>query len=134
MQTDPKEHFRIPAYAPPRNAWRQLIHAAARTAARRAAVVYCASDRLAVNVALCFAGTAVELHDVDNRLKDILDALQGRMGGPKSVPPHAPLIPNDRQIYRVSVTTLSPPKQSRGAGHATITRFRTRRIPSARSA
>ncbi len=27
----------------------------------------------------------MEVHDLDNRLKDILDALQGRVGGSKAV-------------------------------------------------
>ncbi len=42
-------------------------------------------------------------HDVDNRLKDVLDALQGRAGGSKVSHDLDPIIPNDRQIYRVSV-------------------------------
>ena len=46
-------------------------------------------------------GRALEIHDVDNRLKDILDALQGRRGRSKAVRRFAPMLTNDRQVYRV---------------------------------
>jgi hypothetical protein len=37
---------------------------------------------------------ALEIHDVDNRLNDVLDALQGRMGGSKAVRKFEPIILN----------------------------------------
>ena len=64
------------------------------------------------------------MHDVDNRLKDIMDALQGRAGGPKNRKPLIPTITNDNQIYRVIIEKLAPPKQSHGLGHLTIRKYR----------
>lgn len=119
-----KIHFRIPRYVTPRNDWRKLIYEAARTEMEARRVVYRTGDRLAVALVLYFEGVAIGFHDVDNRLKDVLDALQGRMGGPKAVRRHQPLIPNDRQVFRVTVTKMLPPPQSHGLGHVTITRHR----------
>jgi len=78
---------------------------------------------LAVSVVLYFDDKAIGFHDVDNRLKDVLDALQARMGGPKAVRMYQPLILNDSQIFRVVVTKMLPPPQSKGDGHVTITKF-----------
>jgi hypothetical protein len=87
-------------------------------------VTYRSDDRLAVVLVLYFDSLAIGFHDVDNRLKDVLDALQGRMGGPKAVRRHQPLIPNDSQVFRVAVTKILPPPQSHGLGHVTITKHR----------
>jgi hypothetical protein len=68
-------------------------------------------------------------------LKDVLDALQGRAGGPKNKHTLAPIIPNDRQVCRVIIEKLAPPWQSRGLGHLIIRKCRawkfTRRLPGA---
>jgi len=119
-----KIQFRIPPYVTPRNDWRRLIYKAARTEMRARQVTYQCDDKLAVEVVLYLDGAAICIHDVDNRLKDVLDALQGRMGGPKTVRRHQPLIPNDNQIFRVAVTKMQPPPQSHGLGHVTITKHR----------
>lgn len=78
-----KRHFRIPSYVTPRNRWRQLIWRAARAAAQDSGVEYCPADHLAI--VLYMGNAALARHNVDNRTKDILDALQGRMGGAKSI-------------------------------------------------
>jgi Holliday junction resolvase RusA-like endonuclease len=44
-----------------------------------------------------------EKQDVDNLLKHILDALQGRFGGPKSRRSKGRIIKNDRQVCRVVI-------------------------------
>ena len=119
-----KIHFRIPPYVTSRNDWRRLIYDAARTEMQARRVTYHSDDRLAVALVLYFNGAAIGFHDVDNRLKDVLDALQGRMGGPKAVRRHQPLIPNDSQVFRVTVTKMLPPSQSHSFGHVTITRHR----------
>jgi Holliday junction resolvase RusA-like endonuclease len=119
-----KIHFRIPAYVTPRNDWRKLIYDAARTEMQTRQVTYRSDDRLAVSVVLYFDGLAIGFHDVDNRLKDVLDALQARMGGSKAVRLHQPLIPNDSQVFRVTVTKMLPPPQSHNFGHVTITKHR----------
>jgi hypothetical protein len=119
-----KLHFLIPPYRIPRNGWRRLIHSAATEAQRRAGVTYTDTDRLEVEVRLYLDGSALDWHDVDNRLKDVLDALQGRAGGSEAIRSLSPLIPNDRQIYRVVIEKCAPPEQSRGLGHVTIRRLR----------
>jgi len=79
---------------------------------------------MAVEVKLYLRDRALEIHDVDNRLKDILDALQGRMGGSKAVRKFGPIIQNDRQVYRVVISKSLPPKQSHGLGHVAVSRMR----------
>src|SRR5687768_9326846 len=117
-----KVHFRIPQYVSPRNDWRHLMYDIARARMQARGVTYRSHDKLAVEIMLYFNSVAVGRHDVDNRAKDVLDTLQGRMGGPKAVRRHRPLIPNDNQIFRVTVTKTVPPPQSHGLGHVTITK------------
>ena len=116
--------LRIPPYEHPRNAWRKKLHEVIRRRQRRFPVTYTENDKLEVEVRLYFKNSALTKHDVDNRLKDILDALQGRAGGPKSKHTLRPFIPNDRQVYRVIIEKSAAPKQSRGLGHLTIRKFR----------
>jgi hypothetical protein len=121
-----KLKVRIPEYAPPRNTWREAIHQAVTAAQFATAVRYNPNDRLEVVLQLYFTnGRATEIHDVDNRLKDCLDALQGRVGGTKTKTRRAlpPIIPNDRQIWRVVVQKGHAPKQARGRGHLTVRRL-----------
>lgn len=116
--------LRIPPYERPRNAWRKKLHQVVLQRQRKSPVRYTEGDRLEVEVRLYIKGTGLTMHDVDNRLKDILDALQGRAGGPKNRRKLDPIIPNDRQIYRVIMEKGAPPKQSRGLGHLTIRKFK----------
>ena len=120
-----KLKFRLPEYVSPRNAWRRRIHAAALRAAKQQGVEYGPETKLAVDVKLYLRGRALEIHDVDNRLKDILDALQGRAGGSKAIRKLKPIILNDRQIYRVTITKSVPPKQSLGLGHVAVSSVRS---------
>jgi Holliday junction resolvase RusA-like endonuclease len=87
-------------------------------------VEYLRTDRLTVSVVLYFRWRAGGFHDVDNRLKDVLDALQARMGGPKAVQRHPPLIQNDSQVFKVTILKMLPPPQSHGLGRVTITKHR----------
>jgi len=119
-----KLKVRIPPYVSPRNVWRRRLHEAVTDAQRATGVAYRETDQLEVEVRLYLEEPALFVHDVDNRLKDILDALQGRAGGPKSQQTLAPVIPNDRQVYRVVIDKSAPPKQSRGMGHLTVRRLR----------
>jgi hypothetical protein len=70
---------------------------------KAAGVTYSPSDWLAVTVRLVMTDGMLKFHDVDNRLKDILDALQARVGGPKKVRRLPPLIPNDYQVLKANV-------------------------------
>ncbi len=118
-----KLKFRLPEYVSPRNAWRKKIYASALAAAKKQGVSYPKDAKLAVEVKLYLRDRALEIHDVDNRLKDILDALQGRMGGSKAARRFVPIIENDRQVYRVVITKSPPPKQSLGLGHVLVSRI-----------
>ena len=118
---------RIPPYRPPRNHWRMLVHEAVSIRQRAAGVVYKETDKLHIQLRLYLGKVAIRFHDVDNRLKDIMDALQGRVGGPKRITRLKPIIPNDRQIYKVEVEKGPAPPQSRGLGHLTIRRYATKR-------
>lgn len=122
----PKRKFklsvRIPEYQTPRNSWRQTLHTIILSAASKAGISYHFSDKLDLKVKLYIDITAISFHDVDNRLKDIMDALQGRAGGSKKFRRLSPIIPNDKQIYSVTIEKALPPKQSKGMGHLVITR------------
>ncbi|MGE5802622.1 MAG: hypothetical protein ACM358_10210 [Gemmatimonadota bacterium] len=118
-----KLHVRIPSYRSPRNEWRRLIHAAIVDAQRRSRARYDATDRLEVAVRFYMPQSIRTANDVDNRLRDVLDAVQGRSGGSKRARMLTPIVPNDRQIFRVIVEKQLPPKQSHGLGHLTIRRL-----------
>ena len=118
-----KLHVRIPSYQRPRNAWRKLIHAAIVDAQSRSSARYNTTDRLEVAVRFYMPASILTSNDVDNRLKDVLDAVQGRAGGSKRVRTLTPIVPNDRQIFRVIVEKQLPPRQSPGLGHLTIRRL-----------
>ena len=119
-----KLKFRLPEYVNPRNAWRKKIYAAALAAVEKQSVSYHEDTKLSVEVKLYLRGRALQIHDVDNRLKDILDALQGRMGGSKAVRKFVPIIQNDRQVFHVVISKSSPPGQSHGLGHVSVSRLR----------
>jgi hypothetical protein len=114
---------RIPPYRIPRNKWRKDVYKAVKKVLTKKRVSYTSSDKLEVIIRLYLGEKEIIVHDIDNRLKDILDALQGRAGGTKIKPTLKPLIPNDNQIYRVKVQKTIPPKQSLAMGHLTIKKF-----------
>jgi Holliday junction resolvase RusA-like endonuclease len=124
MQKSSKLKFRLPEYVNPRNAWRKKIYASALAAVKKQGVSYPEDAKLSVEVRLYLRGRALEIHDLDNRLKDILDALQGRMGGSKAVRKFVPIIQNYRQVFHVIISKLSPQGQSHGLGHVTVKRIR----------
>jgi len=115
--------IRIPPYKSPRNSWRQKIHRTATLEAQRVGVSYQAKNKLQLKIRLYFKNGALLSHDLDNRLKDIMDALQGRAGGSKKVRTLPAIVPNDSQIYRVVIEKGLPSKQSKGFGHLIITKY-----------
>jgi hypothetical protein len=117
----------LPPYRSPRILWRKQIHERACQAVQRRHVRYVEDDKLDLFVRLRLSSIALGLHDVDNRIKDVMDALQGRLGGSKKVRPRTPIIPNDRQIYRVTVEKLASKRTSglaRRAGYLVIMQYR----------
>lgn len=115
-------HVRIPPYQHPRNAWRNAIHAEATKEAQARGVSYNPDDRLELSIKLYMDEVGLRFHDVDNRLKDIMDALQGRVGGSNSRRRLPAIIPNDHQVFRVLIEKMIPPGQSHGMGHLEIKR------------
>src|SRR5438876_10928795 len=91
--------------------WRREILRNVRRAQLDQAVRYSDDARFEVVVLLYLRkGKRHDIHDVDNRLKDILDALQGRFGGPKSARSKMRLFDNDRQVSRVVMEKQPIPK------------------------
>jgi len=118
---------RLPPYETTRTAWRRVLLREIEKAAAEAGIRFARSDRLSVNVRLYMDAGQLMFHDVDNRLKDIMDALQGRIGGTKSKrAPVSPLIPNDNQVYSARIEKSLPPKQSHGRGHLVIRTMKPR--------
>ena len=89
-------------------------------AQRERGVHFTNDDRLQIEVLFYLGEKGIEKHDVDNRLKDVLDALQGRLGGPKSKPQFRPIVPNDNRFFRIVAEKRTPPPQSLGFGHLVI--------------
>lgn len=115
---------RLPRYQPPRNAWRKKLHAIIMTALRDKGIEYDATAKLELRIMLYLAEPHIRFHDVDNRLKDIMDSLQGRMGGSKKEQLYKRLISNDSQIYKVIIEKKRPPIQSHGLGHLEIKKYK----------
>jgi hypothetical protein len=116
---------RLPEYKYPRNAWRVAIHKAVEEKMKETDIHYTAEDKLELTIRLYFDKTKLQFVDIDNRLKDIMDALQGHVGGTgKKQRALKPIIPNDSQIYRVVAEKGLPPQQSHGLGHLIIRKYR----------
>ena len=116
--------LRIPPYSPPRTEWRRSLHSELTKACRENKIRYGSNDKLELEVVLYLGTRQLGVHDVDNRLKDIMDSLQGRAGGSKKARTLAPIIANDSQIYKVTIEKKPPPKQSHGLGHLVIKRYK----------
>ena len=116
---------RLPEYQYPRNAWRVAIHKVVQEKMKGKDVYYTAEDKLELIIRLYFDKTKLQFVDIDNRVKDIMDALQGHVGGTgKKGRLLKPIIPNDSQIYRVVAEKSLPPKQSHGLGHLIIRKYK----------
>ena len=98
----------LPAYERDRSRWRERILTRALKVATDTAVSYTESDSLEVVLLLYLReGKRLTIHDVDNRLKDVLDALQGRCKQTRRV---RRLLNDDRQVARVVVEKQKIPK------------------------
>lgn len=126
----------LPGYERNRYRWRRRILAKILQASRKAGVKYESTDIFEVVVLLYLSkGKRHDIHDVDNRLKDILDALQGRFGGSKGVHCKRRLIHNDRQVCRVVIEKQTIPKSLRedAGGRLLVRPYQCRRWPLQRS-
>jgi Holliday junction resolvase RusA-like endonuclease len=89
-------------------------------AANEMKVIFRDTDRLEIVVRLHLSEAALRFHDIDNRLKDIFDALQGRAGGSKSIRTLAAIIPNDKQIFRALIEKFAVSTGDLSGGDLTI--------------
>ena len=96
-------------------AWRRAIHAAIIEEQDKTKVRYSDTDTLEVEVRLHLRNPKLTILDLDNRLKDVLDALQGFIGEKGKSGAWRPIVPNDNQIYRLIAEKCLAPKVNRAA-------------------
>jgi Holliday junction resolvase RusA-like endonuclease len=113
---------RIPNFLKDSMTWRREIHKAIVEAQDRASVRYTADDKFDVEVRFHLQGRKLTILDIDNRLKDVLDALQGLIGEKGKSRELRPIIPNDNQIYRLLAEKRMPPKVNRAAPSTIVIR------------
>lgn len=117
----------LPGYTRPRNEWRRRVHASVLDAQTRRGVGYRDADRVEVRITLFLGERPLDLREIEERVKDVIDALEGRIAGPRSRRRIAPIIPSPDQIQRI-VLERSGGRGRRGAlGELAISRYRARR-------
>lgn len=116
----------LPAYARPRNEWRRKVHTAVLEAQTRRGVGYVDADKLEVRISLALDGRALDIHEVDERVKDVVDALGGRIAGPRSRRRIAPIVSDD-QIRRIVLERAARRGRGRALGQLAISRYKRRR-------
>jgi hypothetical protein len=97
-----KLSVRIPNFMKDGAAWRRALHAAIVKEQDRGTVHYSNTDKLEVEICFHLRNPKLTILDLDNRLKDVFDALQGFVGDKGKSGELRPIIPNDSQIYRVN--------------------------------
>ena len=115
----------LPAYAPPRNEWRRRVHAAVLEAQTFRGVGYRDSDRLEMRVTLYLGQRDLDVHEIDERVKDIVDALEGRIAGRRSRRRIAPIVAGG-QIARVILEKDGRVPRGRPLGLLSLARYRRR--------
>ena len=75
--------IRIPPYEHPRNAWRKKLHQIVFERQQRSPVRFSEDDKFEVAVRLYLSGSALSIHDLDNRLKDIWRRYRGARVDPR---------------------------------------------------
>ena len=115
----------LPAYAPPRNEWRRKVHAAVLEAQTFRGVGYRENDQLELRVSL-FGTRELDIHEVDERVKDIVDALEGRIAGRRSRRRIAPIVSSGQVRRLVLEHEPSGLRRGRPFGLLTIARYRRR--------
>ncbi|SVE05064.1 uncharacterized protein METZ01_LOCUS457918 [marine metagenome] len=128
----PTIRVKLPGYQRNRSLWREKILAAVRKTTKET----CADDHKLEVVVLLYMtkGKRLTIHDVDNRLKDILDALQGRFGS-RRASKDKPLIKNDNCVYRAVIEKQAIPKvlPDKAGGYLLIRPYRRSRWPLQRT-
>jgi Holliday junction resolvase RusA-like endonuclease len=114
----------LPNFMKDAEAWRRAIHAAVVRVQDQGKVRYSATDKLQVDIRFHLQNPKLTILDLDNRLKDVFDALQGFIGEKGKSGALRPIIPDDNQIYRLIAEKRLAPKANRSAlGTITIRRY-----------
>ena len=128
-----KLSVRIPNFMKDARAWRREIHAAIVNVQDRGNVQYSDRDKLEVEIRFHLRNPKLTILDLDNRLKDVLDALQGFIGEKGKSGALRPIIPNDNQIYRLIAEKRLAPKSNRDALSTIVIRRYDRHAGTARA-
>ena len=124
---------KIPNYIVDEVGWKRAIYNAVTKAQRDAGVIYSDNDKLEVEIRFHLTGHKLTKLDIDNRLKQVGDALQGFIndkGALSNGRKRKPISPNDNQIYRWSAEKRLPSKHDRGAPSTIIIRAYNRHAPT----
>jgi hypothetical protein len=100
---------KIPNYVADGIAWKRSIYDAVIEAKRRAGIRYLPNDKLDVEVCFHHQDHKLTKLDLDNRLKQVGETLQGFIND-KGAGGLEPIIPNDNQIYRLVAEKRLPSK------------------------
>lgn len=109
---------KIPNYVADGVVWKRSNYEAVTKAQFRAGVHYSDTDKLDVEICFHLQGHKLTKLDLDNRLKQVGDALQGFIndkGAMRAGRKRRPIIPNDNQIYRLVAEKRLPSKHDREA-------------------
>jgi len=117
----------LPGYTAPSNEWRRRVHSAVLDAQTSRGVGYRESDRLELRIALFLGQRPLDIHEIDERVKDVIDALEGRIAGPRSRRRIAPIVPSSDQIRRIVLEKEPRRTRRRALGELAISRFHARR-------
>jgi hypothetical protein len=101
------------------------VHAAVLEAQTFRGVGYRESDRLELRISLYLGSRNLDVHEIDERVKDIVDALEGRIAGRRSRRRIAPIIVGG-QIQRVILEKEMRVPRGRPLGTLTVARYRRR--------
>lgn len=101
------------------------MHAAVLEAQTFRGVGYRESDRLELRISLYLGPRALDVHETEERVKDIVDALEGRIAGRRSRRRIAPIV-TAGQVLRVILEKDARVPRGRPLGVLTVARYRRR--------
>ena len=96
----------------------------------RRGVGYRESDQLEIRISLALGDRPLDVHEIDERIKDVIDALEGRIAGPRSRRRIASIVPSSDQIRRIVLEKEPRRVRRRALGELAISRYRARRRAS----
>ncbi|HUQ41279.1 MAG TPA: hypothetical protein VM052_02140 [Candidatus Limnocylindrales bacterium] len=88
-------------------------------------VGYRESDQLELRVSIFLGQRMLDLHEIDERMKDIIDALEGRIAGRRSRRRIAPIV-STGQVRRLIIEKDARTLRGRPFAVLTISRYRSR--------